>query len=132
MIRAALALLAAFGLALGAPMAVGQSFEEEIEGAPGFDVLSLSTAAQLVEERFSGKLIAARLMPPRPEEWRQNVQLVHELRLLTPERNVLLIRLDAKTGRFLEIAGSGITQARKTTGPTTGKTTGVAPKEKSK
>lgn len=80
---------------------------------PSFEVLPLSTAARLVEERFSGKLIAARLAPPTPREWRQGVQLVHELRLLTPKRDVLAIRLDARNGRFLEAAGMGLAEARK-------------------
>lgn len=79
----------------------------------GFDVLSLSHAAALVKERFYGKLIAARLVPPFPHERQSGVELVHELRLLTPERDVLILRLDARTGAFLEVAGTGITAARK-------------------
>ena len=39
--------------------------------------------------------------------------LVHELRLMTRSRDVLLIRLDARTGAFLEVAGSGMTEARR-------------------
>ncbi|MDN3711129.1 hypothetical protein QWZ10_03585 [Paracoccus cavernae] len=41
------------------------------------------------------------------------MQLVHELRLLTPRRDVLAIRLDARNGRFLEVAGAGLAEARK-------------------
>ena len=79
----------------------------------GFDVLPLSRAADLVEERFDGKLIAARLAPPRPWEREKGVELIHELRLLTPRRDVLLFRLDARTGEFLDIAGTGLTEARR-------------------
>ncbi|AGT09348.1 PepSY domain-containing protein [Paracoccus aminophilus] len=90
--------------------------DSELDAPPSFDVLPLSTAARLVESRFSGKLIAARLIPPTPAEFEQGVELVHELRLLTPKRDVLFIRLDAKTGRFLEVAGAGLTKARKRKG----------------
>lgn len=78
----------------------------------GFDVLPLSRAADLVEARFDGKLIAARLVQPRPWEREKGVELVHELRLLTPRRDVLVFRLDARTGDFLDIAGTGLTEAR--------------------
>lgn len=79
----------------------------------GFDVLPLSQVADLVEARFQGKLIAARLVPPRPWERDRGVELIHELRLLTPRRDVLVFRLDARTGDFLDIAGTGLTQARR-------------------
>ncbi|MFB9223105.1 PepSY domain-containing protein [Paracoccus cavernae] len=94
----------------------GGNDEGPFEGRPlppSFEVLPLSAAARIVEERFSGKLIAARLAPPTPREWHQGVQLVHELRLLTPRRDVLAIRLDARNGRFLEVAGAGLAEARK-------------------
>lgn len=79
----------------------------------GFDVLPLSRAADLVEERFTGKLIAARLVPPFPWEHERGAVLVHELRLLTPRRDVLIFRLDARSGAFLDIAGTGLTEARR-------------------
>ena len=47
------------------------------------------------------------------EERARGVELVHELRLMTRSRDVLLIRLDARTGAFLEVAGSGMTEARR-------------------
>ena len=53
------------------------------------------------------------LAPARPEERARGVELVHELRLMTRSRDVLLIRLDARTGAFLEVAGSGMTEARR-------------------
>lgn len=81
----------------------------------GFDVMSLSRVADLVEERFHGKLIAAHLSQPRKWEREKGVELVHELRLLTPRRDVLVFRLDARTGAFLDIAGTGLTEARRRT-----------------
>ena len=79
----------------------------------GADILPLKRAVQIVEQRFRGRLIAARLVPPRPRERARGVVLVHQLRLLTPARDVLAIRLDAQTGAFLEVAGAGITKARR-------------------
>ncbi|MDQ7261647.1 hypothetical protein NM680_07530 [Paracoccus sp. PS-1] len=76
-------------------------------------ILPLHRAAEIVAERFRGRLIAARIVPPRPEERARGVVLVHELRLLTPKRDVLLIRLDAHRGDFLEVAGAGLTDARR-------------------
>lgn len=79
-----------------------------------FRVLPLHRAAGIVAERFRGRLIAARLVPPRPDERARGVVLVHRLRLLTPARDVLEIRLDARSGAFLEVAGAGLTRARRT------------------
>lgn len=79
----------------------------------GFDVLPLSEVARIAAQRFEGKLISARLMPPSPAEHARGVELVHELRLLTPDRDVLLLRLDARSGDFLEAAGAGLTRARR-------------------
>jgi len=80
---------------------------------PGYHIIPLHEAAELATERFRGRLIAARLRPPRPEERERGVDLVHELRLLTPGRDVLLIRLDARTGAFLEVRGAGLAEARR-------------------
>ena len=77
-------------------------------------ILPLHRAAGIVAERFRGRLIAARLVPPRPDERARGVVLVHRLRLLTPARDVLEIRLDARSGAFLEVAGAGLTRARRT------------------
>lgn len=76
-------------------------------------ILPLRRAAEIVQSRFRGRLIAARLMPPRPDERARGVVLVHELRLLTPSRDVLVVRLDAHDGKFLEVAGKGLTKARR-------------------
>ncbi|CAM3199773.1 Uncharacterized membrane protein YkoI [Paracoccus aminovorans] len=124
MIRArlfALPLLAALALpALGEdhhrghdPRAEDWASEFDDLGQQDYRVLPLKRAAQIVAERFRGRLIAARLVPPRPEERARGVVLVHQLRLLTPARDVLAIRLDARSGAFLEVAGAGLTEARR-------------------
>lgn len=91
---------------------------EEFDGLadPGFRVIPLREAAQIAHQRFRGRLIAARLQPPTAPERARGVELVHELKLLTDARDVLVIRLDARTGAFLEVAGSGLTQARRRNG----------------
>lgn len=67
--------------------------------------------AQRVTDRYEGRLIAVRMMPPTPHERELGAALVYEFRLLTPHRNLLVICLDARTGRFLEVAGRGQLQA---------------------
>lgn len=76
--------------------------------------LPLQRALRIAEARFRGRLIAARLLPANPAERARGTILVHELRLLTPDRNVLRLRLDAFSGAFLEVAGAGLTAARRT------------------
>lgn len=78
-----------------------------------FRPLPLHEAARLVGERYHGRLIGARLTPPTPHERGLGVELTLELRLLTPARNLLVIRLDARDGRFLEVAGVGQIEALK-------------------
>lgn len=71
--------------------------------------------AESVTDRYRGRLIGAQMAPPTPHERMLGAALVYEFRLLTPQRNLLLIRLDARSGRFLEIAGRGQTAARRMT-----------------
>ncbi|WP_374303195.1 PepSY domain-containing protein [Paracoccus sp. (in: a-proteobacteria)] len=48
-----------------------------------------------------------------PAERDLGAELVYQFRLLTPQRNLLDIRIDARTGRFLSVAGRGQLAARK-------------------
>lgn len=88
----------------------------DISHLNSFEVLPLGQAYALVQTRFMGRLIAARLTPPTRYEHQRGTDLAYELRLLTPRRDVLLIRLDARTGKFLEIVGAGLTHARRQSG----------------
>lgn len=81
--------------------------------ADDFHPLPLGEAIDIVSNRYEGRLIAAQLVPPRPPERDLGAALVHALRLVTPAGDVLAIRLDARTGRFLEVAGRGQIAARK-------------------
>lgn len=49
--------------------------------------------AQRVTDRYEGRLIAVRMMPPTPHERELGAALVYEFRLLTPHRNLLVICL---------------------------------------
>ena len=69
--------------------------------------------AEAVTARDDGRLVAAETRPPRPAERAAGVELVYEFRLLTTQRNILNIRVDARTGRFLEVAGRGQLEARR-------------------
>lgn len=80
---------------------------------PSVQIMALNQAARLATARFEGRLIGARLVAPHPRERASGVVLVHELKLLTPGRDVLRIRLDAQSGAFLEVAGAGLTKARR-------------------
>ncbi|WP_022706337.1 PepSY domain-containing protein [Paracoccus zeaxanthinifaciens] len=79
----------------------------------GFRPMPMRRIAGAVMARYQGRLIAVATVPPTPEEHDLGAQLVYELRLLTPARDVLNIRVDARTGRFLEVAGRDILKARR-------------------
>lgn len=68
--------------------------------------------AARVGERYAGRMIAAQSVPPTETERAMGAQLVYEFRLMTPQRNLLNIRLDARDGRFLAVAGRGQLDAR--------------------
>lgn len=78
-----------------------------------FRPLPFRELSRKVTERYAGRIIAAGTRPPHPKERDLGADLIYEFRLITPERHVLNIRLDARTGRFLEVAGRGQIAARK-------------------
>jgi hypothetical protein len=69
--------------------------------------------AERVTDRYEGRLLAAGMSPPSPAEEQLGVRWVYAFRLMTDQRNLLNIRLDAETGRFLEVAGRGQIEALK-------------------
>ena len=87
--------------------------EFESLGGSEYGIIPLHRAVKIATARFKGRVIAARLTGPAPHERERGVVLVHELRLMTPDRDVLRIRLDARSGDFLEVAGAGLTEARR-------------------
>ncbi|MEE2860400.1 MAG: PepSY domain-containing protein [Paracoccus sp. (in: a-proteobacteria)] len=79
-----------------------------------FRPLPLHQLAERVNDRYQGRLLAAEARPARPQERSLGAEMVYQFRLLTPARHVLDIRLDARDGRFLDVAGRGQTAARRT------------------
>ncbi|RNF35599.1 PepSY domain-containing protein [Paracoccus methylarcula] len=103
-------------LLLPLPVA-GQDIAPRSEAAiSAFRPLPLHEIAESVTNRYRGRIIAANIVPPHPFERRLEAQLIYEIRLITPQSNLLNIRLDARTGRFMEIAGRGQIEARKPVG----------------
>ncbi|MDH2325243.1 PepSY domain-containing protein [Cereibacter sp. SYSU M97828] len=67
--------------------------------------LPIDRALSVVAGRYEGRMIAAELTE-------EDDRAVYDFRWLTPQGNVLRIRLDAATGRFLLVDGVGQTEAR--------------------
>ncbi|WVJ73773.1 hypothetical protein FLP41_09855 [Paracoccus marcusii] len=81
--------------------------------ATSFQPQPFHRMAEAVTARYDGRLVAAETRPARPAERARGVELVYEFRLLTTQRNILNIRVDARTGTFLEVAGRGQLEARR-------------------
>lgn len=81
--------------------------------ATSFRPMPFHRAAEIVSRRYAGRLVAAETRPPHTHERQIGVELVYQFRLLTPARTILNIRLDARDGRFLEVAGRGQLEARR-------------------
>lgn len=72
------------------------------------EILPMHQAVRLAAQRFHGKPLDIALIPPRPAEAASGVLLVYRLRMLTPGRDVLDIRMDAVSGRVLELSGADL------------------------
>ncbi|MDO5642862.1 MAG: hypothetical protein Q4G26_10835 [Paracoccus sp. (in: a-proteobacteria)] len=99
MIRAALVFLMIPLSGMAAPPAL-----------PG--LMPLHEAVSIVNARFQGRLMAARIDAPEPYEFALGAETVQELVMLTPQGNILIIRLDAVTGKVLDVRGRGLGTAR--------------------
>lgn len=100
-----------------APLAAqGQLLPSDLVGEDMFQagtLIPLTEAIALVSKRFHGRALAATLRPPRPEEFALGAALIYDLRWLTPADALLRIRIDAGSGRIVDIAGAGLTEARR-------------------
>lgn len=72
--------------------------------------IPLARAVALVAERYHGRMVEAEVRPGRGHE---RTHLVYELRWLTPEGQVLRIRVSATDGAMLEVDGHGMLAARR-------------------
>lgn len=75
--------------------------------------MDLHKLARKVGKRWQGRLIGAQPVAARPGERALGADRVLELRWLTPDRDLLVIRVDPASGRILEVAGNGLERARK-------------------
>lgn len=72
------------------------------------DVLPMHRAVRLATRRFDGKVLDIALLP-QPDG---GSPLIYRIRILTRSRDVVDIRMDALTGRFLEVRGADLGAAR--------------------
>lgn len=75
-------------------------------------LLPLHEVVKIVSDRFKGRLLAARIDQPEPYEFALGADSIQELVLLSPQGNIIRLRLDGATGRILDVRGRGLTQAR--------------------
>jgi uncharacterized membrane protein YkoI len=80
--------------------------------ASDFRPLPLRQIVRTVVARYAGRPVAVDIKTPSDSERALGAQLVYQVRLLTADRNLLDIRLDASNGRFLQVSGRGQLQAR--------------------
>lgn len=73
--------------------------------------VSADTVLKTVGQRYQGRALSIEQIPPKHHE--RFLGEVYEVRWLTPANNVLRIRIQAATGRFIEVDGIGQTEARK-------------------
>lgn len=82
--------------------------------APTFEVLPLKNALRRVAHRYDGRVLTVDLSAPNDNEEDLGVQLVYDIRLLGREGDVVRVRMDARDGRFLEVAGRDLERLRTT------------------
>ncbi|MGE0716078.1 MAG: PepSY domain-containing protein [Alphaproteobacteria bacterium] len=93
--------------ALASLWAGGARADDDDEDDRRRAVLPLPAILERVERRFMGQVLDADLVP------RGKGRLAWEVRFLTARGNLLQIRLDATTGRFLEVDGHGFVEAQR-------------------
>lgn len=108
---AAMILLRALALAC-LTCAPAQAQDVAPEMIEQFRPLPLNEVAAAVSDRYAGRLLAADTRAPHPHERDLGAELVYQFRLMTPQQNLLDIRIDARTGRFLSVSGRGQLAAR--------------------
>lgn len=114
-----LALTAVAGLLLALGTANADSFDSDrarqavLEGR----IVPLGEILRKVEESFSGEILEVQLEDEGNEpEHRGRGKIVYEIKLLTPQGNVLKLQFDARTKELLKIKGRGADAARRNGG----------------
>ncbi|MFV0409615.1 MAG: hypothetical protein ACK5LJ_07945 [Paracoccus sp. (in: a-proteobacteria)] len=103
MIRIVLVLLAFSSATLAQP------------AGPG-NLLPLHELVKIANDRFEARILAAKINSPEPFEYALGTDVVQELVLLTPQGDMILMRLDGETGRVLDIRGRDLGKARRQPG----------------
>ncbi|MEE8533048.1 MAG: hypothetical protein V3S95_05785 [Alphaproteobacteria bacterium] len=75
------------------------------------EIVSLGQILDCVRRAYAGQVLATGLAEGRRTGHR--VRWVYSVKLLTPQGNVLMLRLDAKTMDILEVRGHGVQGRRK-------------------
>ncbi len=112
-LRALLGVSVMVGSFLMPPVAVladDRDQERALEALKAGEVLPLRTMLDEVESRFSGDVLEVEL-----DEDDENGRRIwtYEIKLISPEGNVIKLKLDAKTKEILRIKGRGADKARK-------------------
>lgn len=81
--------------------------------APMAEVIPMHKAVREAGRRFNGRVLEIALTVPSPDERSQGIALIYQMRLLTQRRDVVDIRMDALTGRFIEVSGADLVEARR-------------------
>lgn len=88
---------------------LGPQDEERFAG-PLEEVMPMHQAVRRAVRRFDGKVLDIALVPQR----RADSPLIYRIRILTRSRDVVDIRMDVLSGRFLEVRGADLGAARAT------------------
>ena len=75
--------------------------------------IPMHVAVLRAQERFAGRVLDIAAAPPTPSEQAAGIALVYRLRMVTPRHDVLDIRMDARSGRFVEVRGADLGAARR-------------------
>lgn len=93
----------------GAALAQGVDHERARAAMERGEIMPLHAILVRVDEQFQGRVIEVRLtdLEAGLQGW------IYALTLLTPQNNVLMLKVDAGTGVLLQVVGQGIEEARK-------------------
>mgnify|MGYP002725726515 CR=1 FL=1 len=113
--RSILALLCALPLMVGAALADGDSDHERARAAvESGDVVPLALILEKVESLYEGSIIEVELEDEEDEGYEDAVSgFIYEIKLLTPQGNLLKLKLDARTAVLIQVKGHGEKEARK-------------------
>lgn len=80
---------------------------------PMADLVPMHKAVRRAMQRFNGRVLDIELLPAGNNEKDAGISLIYRLRLVTPGRDILDIRMDALTGRFVDVRGLDLSAARR-------------------